>query len=544
MKTKFRIIGKILLIIAVVLLVATAIFLTRDTTVDFSGTVTQITKSDNGDITYSISAANGELSVLADSKTKYTLYPDQDIFADYVSVGDIITGDYRLFNKERAKNICVVPHSGAIQNKQYAYDSVVYSIQPTSFVEKKHIAIEDNILSKYNYTGEYVWEYHSEGKLSFKKDVLTKANFDNYLKNKDLAKNIRKNNLNTFAASGTYLLEQKNGDIYYFSKTLPDGDIDIIYKLKEVGDVIPVENVTLEPDIETYYSAVLSCADKMPRFETNIADKCKSYLEGKFAYQRDTVKWLEQKIDKLSVKIERAVQNGNVIFYTASASFKYMIHTTTEYERNHTDRIYVLFDSEQNKIIDWYVSGNNYEEQVRGAVFEFADTTTWLESRTLNKAKAFTAPVSNDISPKPNNNKTYVSYNKDTIVDEVMGLDFSTVYAPLNDNYIIDNSGMGQPKAIDKVEVTNKYIKLWFTKGSTLHAWMTVDGGPGSIAVNQGYHKQIDVTGEAYYQGYNESTPSTVTFGEEDGQVTMMFKFDKPMDEPITDFRINSGKVD
>lgn len=162
----------------------------------------------------------------------------------------------------------------------------------------------------------------------------------------------------------------------------------------------------------------------------------------------------------------------------------------------------------------------------------------------MNKAETFTAPVSNDISPKPDYNRTYVSYNKDTIVTEVMGLDFLTIYDPLTDNYIINNDGMGQPKAIDKIEVTNTYIKLWFTKGSALHAWMTVGEGQGRIDVNQDYHKQIDVTGEAYYQSYNESTPSTVTFGEENGQVTMMFKFDKPMDEPITDFRINSGKVD
>lgn len=547
MKTKFRIIGKILLIIAVVLLVATVVFVTRDTTVDFSGIVTQIAKSENGEITYTISAANGELSIVADSKTKYTLYPEQDILADYVSVDDVITGDYRLFNKERAKNICVTPHSGAIQNKQYAYDSVVYSIQPTSFVKKKHIAIEgeDNVLSEYNYTGKYAWEYHREGEeLNLKKDVLTKENFDNHLKDEDLANSIRKNNLNTFVASGTYLLEQKNGDVYYFSKPLPDGDINEIYKLKEVGNVISVENATLEKDIESYYSAMLNGDDKMPGFQTKVSDKCRAYLEGKFAYQRDTVKWLEQKIDKLTVKLERAVKNGNVIFYTASANFKYMVHAITEYDINHTDRIYVLVDSEDNRIIDWYVSGNKYEEQIRGSVFEFADTSTWLENRTLNKAKTFTAPVSNDISPKPNNNRTYVSYNKDTIVTEVMGLDFSTVYDPLTDNYIINNGGMGQPKAIDKIEVTNTYIKLWFTKGSTLHAWMTVGEGPGSIDVNRGYYKRIDVIGEAYYQRYNEPTPSTVTFGKENEQVTMMFKFDKPINEPIADFRINSGKVD
>lgn len=546
MKTKFRIIGKILLIIAVVLLVATVVFVTRDTTVDFSGTVTQITKSENGEITYTISAANDELSIVADSKTKYTLYPEQDILADYVSVDDVITGDYRLFNKERAKNICVTPHSGAIQNKQYAYDSVVYSIQPTSFVKKKHIAIEgeDNVLSEYNYTAGNTWGYHSDNKLNFKKDILTEKNFDDCIKDKELAKSIRKNNLSAFAASGTYLLEQKNGDIYYFSKTLPDGDINKIYKLKEVGDVISAENATLEKDIESYYNAMMSGDDKMPEFQTKIANLCKAYLGGKFAYQRDTVKWLEQTIDKPTVKLERAIKNGSVIFYTASTNFKYTVHTTTEYEQNHTDRIYVLVDSEENKIIDWYVSGNRYDEEVRGSVFEFADTSTWLENRTLNKAKTFTAPVSNDISPKPDFGRTYVSYNKDTIVTEVMGLDFPTVYDPLTDNYIINNGGMGQPKAIDKIEISNTDVKLWFTKGSTLHAWMTVGEGPGSIDVNQGYHKQIDVTGEAYYQSYNESTPSTVTFGEENGQVTMMFKFDEPINEPITDFRINSGKVD
>ncbi len=543
---KVEIMKKLILGIGAVLFIGIIIFITRDTTVDFSGTVEEIKRSEDGNVAYVISAINGELAIIADGKTKYTLYSDQEILADYVSVGDIITGDYRLFNKECAKNICVTPHSGAIQNKQYAYDSVVYSIQPTSFVKKKHIAIEgeDNVLSEYNYTAGNTWGYHSDNKLNFKKDILTEKNFDDCIKDKELAKSIRKNNLSAFAASGTYLLEQKNGDVYYFSKTLPDGDINKIYKLKEVGDIISAENVTLEKDIESYYNAMVSGDDKMPKFQTQISDRCKAYLEGKFAYQRDTVKWLEQTIDKPTVKLERAIKNGNVIFYTASTNFKYTVHTTTEYERNHTDRIYVLVDSDENKIIDWYVSGNQYEEQVRGAVFEFADTSTWLENRTLNNAETFTAPVSNEISPKPDYNRTYVSYNKDTIVTEVMGLDFSTVYDPLTDNYIINNGGMGQPKAIDKIEVTNTYVKLWFTKGSTLHAWMTVDEGPGSIDVNQGYHKQIDATGEAYYQSYNESTPSTVTFGEENGQVTMMFKFDKPINDPITDFRINSGKVD
>lgn len=382
MKTKFRIIGKILLIIAVVLLVATVVFVTRDTTVDFSGTVEEIKKGEDGNIAYVISALNGEFTIIADGKTKYTLYPDQDILADYVSVGDIITGDYRLFNKEHAKNICVSPHSGAIQNKQYTYDSVVYSIQPTSFVEKEHIAIEgeDNVWSEYNYTAGNTWGYHSDNNLNFKKDILTENNFDDCIKDKELAKSIRKNNLSAFAASGTYLLEQKNGDVYYFSKTLPDGDINKIYKLKEVGEIISAENVTLEKDIESYYNAMVSGDDKMPEFQTRVSDQCKAYLGGKFAYQRDTVKWLEQTIDKPTVKLERAIKNGSVIFYTASTNFKYTVHTTTEYERNHTDRIYVLVDSDENKIIDWYVSGNRYDEEVRGSVFEFA--TLLLGSKT------------------------------------------------------------------------------------------------------------------------------------------------------------------
>ena len=124
MKTKFRIIGKILLIIVAVLLVATVIFVTRDTTVDFSGTVEEIKKSEDGNIAYLISVVNGELTIIADNKTKYTLYPDQDILADYVSVGDRITGNYRSFDKEHAKNICVSAHRNAIQNKKYSYGNL------------------------------------------------------------------------------------------------------------------------------------------------------------------------------------------------------------------------------------------------------------------------------------------------------------------------------------------------------------------------------------------------------------------------------------
>ncbi len=546
-RSLMKMIGKILLIFAAVLLVAIIIFVTRDNTVDFSGTVTKITKDKTNEVTYVISAINGELSILADSKTEYTLYPDQEIYADYVSIGDTVTGDYRRFKKEYAKSICVTAHRGAIQNKQYAYDSIVYSVQPSNSLEKKHIAIEgeNNILSQYNYTTGYTWEYHSEGKFSFKKDVLTEKSFDNCIKDKVLAKSIRNNNLNTFAASGTYLLEQKNGDIYYFSKTLSDGDINIIYKLKEVGDIISVEDITLKKDIETYYNAVCSGADKMPEFQMNISNNCRSYLEGKFAYQRDTVKWLGQKMDKLQVDLERAVKKGDVIFYTATASFKYVVQYATDHEMSHTDRIYILVDSKDDKIIDWYVSGNQYEMEQREAEFDITDTSTWLENIVLNKTKKFIVPVLEDtLSPKPNPYKTYISYNKDAVVTEVMGLDFQTVYDPNTDSYIINNDGMGQPKAIEKIEVANTHIKLWFTKGSTLHAWMTDGESLGSIDVNQGYHKQINGRGEAYYQSYREHTPSTVTFGEQNGQNTMTFQFNEPTPEPITEFSINSGKVD
>ncbi len=542
-----KMLGKIFLILAAVMLVAIMIFVTRDNTVDFSGTVTKITKDKNNEVTYVISTINGELSILADSKTEYTLYPKQEIYADYISIGDTVMGDYRRFKKEYAKSICVTAHSGAIQNKQYAYDSIVYSVQPSNFPEKKHIAIEgeDNILSEYNYTAGDTWEYHSEGKFRFKKDVLAEKNFDNCIKDKVLAKSIRNNNLYTFAVSGTYLLEQKNGDIYYFSKTLPDGDINIIYKLKEVGDIISAEDITLKKDIESYYSAVCSGADEMPEFQTKMTDICKTYLEGKFAYQRDTVKWLEQKIDKVQIELERAVKNGNIIFYTASASFKYLVQNATDHEMSHTDRIYILIDSKDNKIIDWYVSGNQYEMEQREIEFDVTDKSTWLKNIVLKKTKKFAAPVLEDTpSPRPNPYKTYISYNKDTVVTEVMGLDFETVYDPNTDSYIIDNDGMGQPKAIEKIEVANTHIKLWFTKGSTLHAWMTDGESLGSIDVNQGYHKQINGRGEAYYQSYREYTPSTVTFGEQNGQYTMTFKFNEPTPEPITEFRINSGKVD
>ncbi len=110
MKVKFSLIRKILLAIGAIFLIAMIIFITRDTTVDFSGTITLISKSENGEITYVISAINGELTIIADGKTKYTLYSKEKINADDVSVGDIITGDYRRFNKARAKIIRVAPH--------------------------------------------------------------------------------------------------------------------------------------------------------------------------------------------------------------------------------------------------------------------------------------------------------------------------------------------------------------------------------------------------------------------------------------------------
>ena len=263
MKVKFSLIRKILLAIGAFFLIAMIIFLTRDTTIDFSGTVSQITKSENGEIIYIISAANGEFSVFADSKTKYTLYPDQDIFADYVSIGDGITGDYRRFDKYRAKNICVTAHSGAIQNKQYAYDSVVYpeGSELSSSYKTRHIAIrgEQNNIVYYEYSGLYAM-YYNNTSLNFKKEELTQENVGKYINDDAFKEDLIKNNLNAFIAEGTYIFEQRNGDVYYAQRGLPSGEIKTVFKLKCVGDIVSTDNETLK----TIYQHVIQLFVQVP----------------------------------------------------------------------------------------------------------------------------------------------------------------------------------------------------------------------------------------------------------------------------------------
>lgn len=100
---------KIAAVIGAILLLAVIIFVTKDQTVDFSGTVEEIVQKEDLTI-FTISNFDGEYtySVCADENTMYALYKGKWITADEITVGDQISGDYRLFHKDRAGRVTVV----------------------------------------------------------------------------------------------------------------------------------------------------------------------------------------------------------------------------------------------------------------------------------------------------------------------------------------------------------------------------------------------------------------------------------------------------
>lgn len=100
---------KIVAAVGAVLLVTVMILVTRDRTVDFSGRVEEISQKD-GLTVFTVSNFDGEYtySVCADENTMYALYKGKWITVDDVSVGDRISGNYRLFHKDRAGQVTVV----------------------------------------------------------------------------------------------------------------------------------------------------------------------------------------------------------------------------------------------------------------------------------------------------------------------------------------------------------------------------------------------------------------------------------------------------
>lgn len=110
MWSELRFLKTVLLILIIIVLLWIVFLVSRDQTVDFGGTVSKITRNKNDEIIYEISNFNGEyvISVIADEKTKYILYPNKPISADDISIGDYIDGNYRFFKKNKADNITVV----------------------------------------------------------------------------------------------------------------------------------------------------------------------------------------------------------------------------------------------------------------------------------------------------------------------------------------------------------------------------------------------------------------------------------------------------
>lgn len=100
-------------IFAVVLLVGICLSLhfKANATVDFSGKVQDVHLTENRNAEFTIVGLGGEskYTVVCDNNTKVVLYKNKDrIELADIEVGDIVDGNYRLFSKNKAKNITVV----------------------------------------------------------------------------------------------------------------------------------------------------------------------------------------------------------------------------------------------------------------------------------------------------------------------------------------------------------------------------------------------------------------------------------------------------
>lgn len=98
----------VLIAIGLGLLLILAVWLTRDQTVDFSGTVQEITVRDKMTVFTITDAFENTLSICADDKTMYRLHKGKRITVDAIEAGDMISGNYRLFHKDRAGQVEVV----------------------------------------------------------------------------------------------------------------------------------------------------------------------------------------------------------------------------------------------------------------------------------------------------------------------------------------------------------------------------------------------------------------------------------------------------
>ncbi|MBQ7935400.1 MAG: hypothetical protein IJ333_03525, partial [Clostridia bacterium] len=426
-------------------------------------------------------------------------------------------------------------------NKQYAYDNIVYQRQNvlSEPYEKKHIAIlgEQSNLIYYDYLGNYS-PYYQNLSQTFEKVNITEENVGQYIEDEAFKNELIKNNLNTFIADNAYVFEQMNGDIF-FTKKLMQENFDTVYKLKYVGDIVSTNNESLKNDISAFYSGICSGAEKMPEFKTALNEKLKMHLESRFEYQRDAVKWLGQKIKGVNVSIDHAVKMDDVVFYDAFASFDYHVNGN---QTSCCDRIHILIDEKENTIIDWSVRYGGYDFESGRSGFFFADKSTWLQNITVKNVK-FEAPVPQNTKVIPATDKTYVCYNKDTISTEIKGLEFDVEYDPQIKNYVI-GGGMGQVNAIEKIEVCNRYVKLYFTRGSSLNDWMSW----GAITVNKNSKefKELSSGGKAQYGTHTiyHFDDKRMSFSEKDGQHNLTYTFDEPIPEFITSLDICAGKVD
>ena len=277
----------------------------------------------------------------------------------------------------------------------------------------------------------------------------------------------------------------------------------------------------------------------MPDLKMALSDKLRPYLENRLFYQRDAVKWLGQKIKGVNVSIDHAVKMGDIVFYDTFASFDYHVNGN---QTSCSDRIHILIDEKENTIIDWSVRYGGYDFESGYSDFFFADKSTWLQNITVKNIK-FEAPVPQNTKVIPATNKTYVCYNKDTISTEIKGLEFDVEYDPQIKNYVI-GGGMGQLNAIEKIEICNRYVKLYFTQGSSLNDWMSW----GAITVNKNSKefKELSSSGKAQYGMHTvfHFDDKSMSYSRQNGQHVLTYTFDTPIPEFITNLDIYAGKVD
>lgn len=97
-----------LMAIGLGLLAIIIVWVTRDQTVDFSGTVKEITPQEDRIVITITDAFDSTYPIYADKNTMYRQYKGKWITLEDVAAGDMISGNYRLFRKDRAGQVEVI----------------------------------------------------------------------------------------------------------------------------------------------------------------------------------------------------------------------------------------------------------------------------------------------------------------------------------------------------------------------------------------------------------------------------------------------------